>query len=294
MANTYTEESGIVLIDTPLEQMPAHIQKLLGLLNLRTEDNPWPNLPATGGGQSMVFTQHSEGDSIHPEDDAVYEAFTDCAIAAGADSQEAEAASIAELLEMTFGETEHAEFARNQAKLMDDASNLEPTMLLDITMRAPGGQCVRGYLAQHGYYGDRLDLFSAGGSCHMALRKVDGTIHREDFNPRTRMLSTYRELASGADSKARSADAPPRVVLHIRGGAVQTAWASLAGMQLELHDEDLLEEFPALQMEAALAAASQGLHATEVLQSPALRAEIAAWQQASCDEEGAAAAVPRG
>jgi len=279
MANSYSEESGVIILTRSPgpDTLPEHVLRLLSLLVPReellgasqerdrlTHDNRYPP-------HSLGYAVHSEGDTIYTEDDKAFEALEGCAVAAGRDAtQVRECSASADILRLCFAGTVHEPFIADIAAAIAVSGEIEPTQLLDIALRLPGSDSINGYLSQYGYYGSRTQPFSAGGSCSMAMRRPDGSIHQETFDPHAQMLKAFAKLG------APSAD--DRVVLHVRGGALQSAWSTRPGLQVFLHDEDLLEESSIGRQELARAlyASTAGLHEVNPEQSPELAAEIAA------------------
>ncbi|MDF2461927.1 MAG: hypothetical protein K0Q43_162 [Ramlibacter sp.] len=279
MANSYSEESGIIILARApgSDTLPEHLLRLLSLLVPReellgagqerdhlTHDNRYPP-------HSLGYALHSEGDTIYAEDDKVFEALGACALAAARDADQVrECSTTVEVLQLCFVGTEHETLVAEIASDIADSGEIEPTQLLAIAMRLPGSDAISGYLSQYGYYGGRTQPFSAGGSCSMAVRRPDGSIHQETFNPHAQMLKAFAQVGEPT--------ADERVVLHVRGGALQGAWSTRPGQHVFLHDEDLLEEAPIGRQELARAlyASTAGLHEVNAERSPELAAAIAA------------------
>jgi len=280
MANTYSVTSGFIALDRLLAPgvLARHIEDLFALLVPREQLNgapaPMTAVVAIAAPCRLGFALHSEGDSLDADDDAIRNTLCGCALACGADAAAVQACEYAsDALRLCFRGTPYETEFIDRANRVDEFGSFEPTDLLDIAMRLPGGELLLGYVAQYGYYGDRLDVFSAGGSCSMAMRMPDGTIRSQVFDPYRDMMRAWQRAASGQETD--------RVVLKIRGGALQEAWSNVGNLTVIAHDEDLLDEvLSRRELDDALEAATNGLHEVEVEESKHLRAALRGAEEA--------------
>lgn len=276
MSNCYTEESGRIYLapGTTPENLPEHLRAWLGLLS------PQAHAPGNLVGDeasptwNLTYALHSEGDTIHVESDAAVAAATLCATAGGMRELHPDLWSVPQILDAAFAGSPHAAAVRQLTEWMHTSDEVEPTAVLKVAMLLPGGEAITGFKASHAYYSDRMEAFSAGGSCSFAVRRPDGTIAEQTVNPHDIIDRQFARLAAAGDTQEDGDTAP---CLHVRvlHGAVVGAFGPSAEMKVIVWDEDRVPTTYSDGITEAIASETKGLHELALAPAAAIEQAVA-------------------